>query len=440
MLRGAVPSASQFRDAALPRARSVVNAVREWHAKQSLDLVEPDPIPASGFNLFESLLTCPELIIEVGKHLKPRDIINLYSISRKFHGIVDDHMWSTIKTWAEHMAPGSVRIFSRSIYVDEFYIRDPAGRPMDKAYHDMAHITIPERKRSPIVNNEVRMVPGLKWLQMVYSREVRIRDIMATLARMGHRLPCRTEMALKKMWLIMDISTSEGRVAMMRSEDLITSVDLCLLHMFLVKTMLAFNDPIYGPESSALVELMLGQRSLSALWAMLRRKRYTTRLEIRRLKVAYDIEPTPEEQMRGEPVYGVPVHEMGLKHLEGWGIGNEHLLRPDELIFIESARRQLDFEPYAEKMMFYGHIDWETGAQAVPSLEEMYMSDDELEDSPDLEKHREAGAVTSKVYKECGNVPFERWMWQPRDVKKHHHWHTMTKEEQQAILGQEEEE
>ncbi|KAM7202752.1 hypothetical protein V8F20_004266, partial [Naviculisporaceae sp. PSN 640] len=426
-------------NAAIPRALAIANAAKEWQEKETLSSAEPDPVPTSGFNLFESLCTCPELIIEVGKHLKPKDIINLYSMSRNFHGIVDAHMQSTIKTWADHMAPGSVKMFSSDLYKN-FYTRDPAGRPMDTAYYDMSHITIPERERQEVVNTEVRLVPGLKWLQMVYAREVRVRDIIATLARMGHRLAPGTDMVLKKLWLIMDLPTSESRMRLFRSKELITSPDLYRLQMFMVKLMLAFNDPIYGPESPMLSELMLGQRSLSALWAMLRRKKYTKRLEIRQLKVRYDIWPTPEQLMRGEPVHGVPVHEMGRAHREGWGTGNQHLLRPDELLYIESARRQLEFDEYIDKMMYYGHVDFESGAPCVPTLEEMYMSDDDLQETPNIEKHREVGTVTTKVYKECGNVPFERGMWTPRDIKKHHHWDSLSEEEKQAITREEKEE
>lgn len=429
----------EFLSLAVPRAMAIVNAVKAWQEKETLSSLKSDPVSTSGFNLFESLCTCPELIIEVCKHLKPKDIINLYSTSRNFHGIINDHMQSTVKTWAEHMAPGSVKIFSRDTYRDQFYIRDPAGRPVDSAYYDMSHITIPEKERQQVVNTEVRLVPGLKWLQMVYDREVRVRDIIATLARMGHRLPTGADRALKKIWLIMDISTSEARVRLFRSEDLITSPDLFVLHMIMVKLMLAFNDPIYGPESPALLELMLGQRSLSSLWALLRHKKYTKKRDIRQLKLTYDVEPTPEQRMMGEPVHGVPIHKMGRGHLEGWGIGNEHLLRPDELIFIESARRQFDFDEYIDKMMFYGHVDFESGAPSVPTLEEMYMSDDDLEESPNVEKNREVGVVTSKVYEECGNVHFERGMWTPRDIKKHYHWDTFSEQEKQAITREEKE-
>jgi hypothetical protein len=46
---------------------------------------------------------------------------------------------------------------------------------------------------------EVRRIPGLLWLQMVVDREIRVRDIIASLARRGHRLPAGAHLTLKEI-------------------------------------------------------------------------------------------------------------------------------------------------------------------------------------------------------------------------------------------------
>jgi len=92
-------------------------------------------------------------------------------------------------------------------------------------------------------------------------------------------------------------------------------------------------------------------------------------------------------------------------------------------------------------MFIYGHFDFYDGAPATPTLEEMYMSDDEEEEGYDelLDGYREAGIVTHRVWKECGNVPFENWMWSPRDLKKKD-WENLSVEERSAIEMEEKEE
>jgi hypothetical protein len=105
----------------------------------------------------------------------------------------------------------------------------------------------------PAFNNKeggVRLVPGLLWLQMIVNREIRVRDIIATLARMGHRLPEGTHLTLKKMWLTMDAATTQARMILMNNPDFFTNQDLYISQNFMVKLVLALNDPDFGPQST----------------------------------------------------------------------------------------------------------------------------------------------------------------------------------------------
>ena len=79
------------------------------------------------------------------RHLRPKDIINLYSVSRDFHKIVDGHMQSTVATWARFMAPASVGIFPISFY-EGLFIKDPTGCPVDPAYYDMKRRSVPGQR------------------------------------------------------------------------------------------------------------------------------------------------------------------------------------------------------------------------------------------------------------------------------------------------------
>ncbi|KAK0651905.1 hypothetical protein B0T16DRAFT_387258 [Cercophora newfieldiana] len=412
------------------RRRARTDSHKLKAAANKLDLLrrnEKEPVAMQKFDLIGSLSSCRELAVEVCKHLPARDIVKLYSISLDFHDIIDAYMRSSVTAWARYKAPEAGLLFKGGVYKEMYSIPDPAGRYRDKNAHDMSYITHPERRRGLVRDTAVRDVLGLRWLQLVCQREVRVRDIVATLARHGHRLPPDTSMTLKKLWLIMDIPTSEARAATISNERFFSDEDLVRAQMFFTKLDMLFNDPIIGPGSSSLTWLMLGQKSLSTLWAFLRRKAYTTIEDIQRLKIRYDVGPSEAVISVGELVLGLHLYEMGTVHLEGWGTGDMHLLRPDELVPMEAARRGLEIDHFARQLMMYGHVNINLGAPLVPSLDEMYMSDDEL---PEIDTH------VSPVNRGCGNVPFERRMWQPKHARKAS-WGTLAREEKEMIIAEE---
>ncbi|KAK4110774.1 hypothetical protein N656DRAFT_735506, partial [Canariomyces notabilis] len=366
----------EFRNIARQRAGLIARGIAAY------DAAHPPPAPPRRrFDLIGSLSSCNELIVEVCKHVKPRDILRLYSISKDFHIAVNKDMRSSVLAWAKFMAPSSTRIYSCPIYYS-WFVEDPTGRPPTQEDW-LLYVPRPGQARGPpiplvsLVPSNVRIVPGLKWLQMVVAREIRVRDILATLARMGHRTPEGAHLTLKKLWVIMDAATSSARMRLINNPDFFTDEDLYIAQLFMVKLVLAFNDPIFGPQSTCLMRLMLGQRSLSPLWALLRGKKYRSEGEIEKLKLRYDVGPEDVMERQNLQLHGLQPHELGTGHLEGWGRGGAHLLRPDELVPAEAARRQLHLDSCIHEMIIYGHVDLSTGNSLVPSVEEMYMSDDE---------------------------------------------------------------
>ncbi|KAK3308605.1 uncharacterized protein B0T15DRAFT_112482 [Chaetomium strumarium] len=426
---------AEFHQTAQERIRRLRRGTAEWQRATA----QPRP-KKRRFDLLASLCTCTELIVEVGKHMRPVDIVNLYSVSKAVRVTVDDHMRSCVFAWARHMAPTSARIFSSPVFW-RWFIEDPAGRLVTAADRELSQAQPGQAK--PILGEaalnddetQVRRVPGLRWLQMVVHREIRVRDIIATLARKGHRLPEGAHLTLKKIWVLMDVGRTAGRVQLMNDPDFFSDEDLYIAQLFMVKLVLAFNHPNFGPQSSMLMRLMMGQRGLSPLWKLLRGKQYRTAAEIRQLKLRYDFDPRLIAAQRGMPLHGISVDQLGVLHREGWGTGTNHLLRPDELIPLEAARRQLNLDNYVEEMMLFGHVDFNTGQSLVPSLDEMYMSDDELPPLEDDWKSLKQQLIRSG----CGNVPFEPGMWQPKHARKAR-WKTLTDEEKAAILEAEQEE
>jgi hypothetical protein len=174
----------------------------------------------------------------------------------------------------------------------------------------------------------------------------------------------------------MDVSTTKARVQMMHNVKLFTDMDLYNIQLFIVKLDMRFNDPIDGPGTDGLRKLFLGQRGLTPLCNLLKRKAYLEIIEIVRLGIRYAYQPRPEH--RGMEMFGVPPEEIGVMHTEGWGMGRVHLIRPDELVMRESVRRQMGLKNYIMNMMIWGYVDPITGRNIPVSEEEMYMSDEEL--------------------------------------------------------------
>ncbi|ROW09030.1 hypothetical protein VMCG_02831 [Cytospora schulzeri] len=405
------------------------------------------PAYVPGFNLLDSVCSSIWLATEVGKHLRPRDIVNLYSVSRSFHDTVRQHWQSTIVAWGQHMAPSSMRIFFWKFYA-KHTIQDPTGTTWAAPGPFMDRFPRPAwagPSRARPCDTTVRLVPGLRYLAMIVERETRVRDILACLARSGHRVPRDTHETLKKVWLLMDIGTNSLRRDFIRNAELWRDGDLYNAQLFFVKLQMRLNEPCFGPDCPALAETLLGSRDgLTPLWGLLRGKAYTDLVEVMQMRARYQCGPSggagggggagadPAARHRDEwqEYFGVPAWDLGFDHLEGWGEGHVHLSRPDELVVEESARRGLSLQDHLVFMVLWGHVDWRRRRNMVPSEEEMYMSDDEL---PPLPKGPGGGVGGSVLLGgRCGNVPFEPGNWLPIHALKAR-WDTLTDEEKRAV-------
>lgn len=407
------------------------------HCAESYNLryvpdMSPDLGPAykPGFNLIESVCSSAWLAVEVAKHLRVKDIVQLYSTSKTFHQLLNDHWQSSIFAWAEHMAPSSLRIFYWKFF-GHLARDDPAGTTW--AAPGAFANAIPRPPWAPAQparagDNNIRSVPGLRYLAMLVERETRVRDILALMARSGHRLPKKSHEALKKMWLLMDLPNNALRRGVIHNTQLWSGEDLYNAHMFVIKLQLRFNEPLFGPGTALLAETLLGSpMGLTPLWQMLRGKKYTDLLEAMQMRVSYLANNQDRARARvWEVHYGVSRWQLGKGHLEGWGTGSVHMSRPDELVIEEAVRRGINLKDHHTFMMFWGHIDWQKGINLVPSEEEMYMSDDELPRQSASEKG------PGGKFGNCGNVPFDSGNWTPQHVLQSK-WDTLTEEEKLAL-------
>lgn len=333
-----------------------------------------------GSDIITRLCQRTELAIELGKHLPPRDIVTLYSISRAFHAAINGYMMASIRIWVAYKAPLAGSIFEFKLY-RRHLVPDPAGRTWEYQYNAVGDSGEGEAYISAEKASQVRTIPGLKYLQLITGRDRYCREILAILARNGHRTPATMHATLLKLWLLLDIPTSLQRAALLRNDALWTDCDLYNAQMLFVKLAMHFNDPVYGPNTYELLHLMFGQKGLFPLWQLLLRKRFTHLSELLALKVRYDMQ-MPRGHWGHEffdtSIHGVPYTEIGKGHLERvGGEARHHLMRPDELIPIEAVARGLELDKHIIHMMIWGYVDTKTGENLVPSEEEMYISDGE---------------------------------------------------------------
>ncbi|KAG5970364.1 hypothetical protein E4U56_007814 [Claviceps arundinis] len=318
-------------------------------------------------DIITALCSRVELAVELGKHLGPEDLISLYATSRTFHETINEHLLSSIRTWIEYRAPEAGRIFKYKLY-RRHLIPDPAGRTWAAQYKG----TSTEREQ-PHLMLRIRTVPGMRYLQLVLVRDRCCRQILAIMARNGFLMPKSMHHTLLQLWLLMDIPTTGQRQALLRNTDIWTDQQLYNAQLLFVKLSLMFNSSIYGPLSNELLHLALGEKGLYPLWQLLMRKRFTTLPEVLAWKVRYSGVTVPSDAA----VYGVPAYEVGIGHMEGWGLGEMHLQRPDELIPTEAVARGLELDEHIMYMMLWGTIDFVTTENIVPTEEDIYISDEE---------------------------------------------------------------
>lgn len=311
------------------------------------------------FNIYQSLLLTPEIILEFVRHLSPKQLLALYSISRPFNEILSGWIAHAIKSIVKYQAPFSYKIYPFVLY-HELTIDDPLGNLNQ--------------------SGTIRRVPSPKYHQMVLHRVRAVRDILAALARQHLRCPPGTKHSLKKVWFLMDISTTLDRVRLMHNREFFTDEDLYNIQHFIVKLDMRLNDPMDGPGSDFLRKLMLGQRGLSPLWRLLTRTGFTNMFEMHACIVRYTYAPLVVADDIQEGLFGVPFAELGRAHLEGWGKGDKHLMRIDELVMREATRRELGFREHIIMMFLWGFVDPVTGENTEAGGEECYMSDGEGEE------------------------------------------------------------
>ena len=292
------------------------------------------------FSFWDSLFAQHSILMDVARHLDYHGLLNIYCISKDVYTCFAVNMATLITYHAWLRAPESADVFHFKLYAD-LCVVDPGRRP------------------HPRIPGQIRLVPGFRWLKMVYFREDTVRSIVRHLGREGHRLPKGSPRALKHLWLLMDFPDNARRVGLIHNEKFFPEEHLARLCTFFMKLDLRLGDPLNPYAQISGRAMLLAQRSLSRVHDVLRGKGHRRHAELLTMLAEWRVLPSTQHHDR--TVFGVQPHHVGRLAFEGWRQGATPLLRPDELVINELLRRGVPTQNYTVDMMLYGNIDLWTG-------------------------------------------------------------------------------
>lgn len=290
-------------------------------------------------------------MLEVTKWLDVNDLISLYAISKDFHIMMNTQMTTMVLGNARSQAPECADIFRFTCY-QSLCIYDPAQN----------------RNETPKKEHMVRSVPGLRWLRFIQFREQTVTSILEGLAARGQRLPRIASKVIKKVWFLMDISDTQRRIATVRNPDLWSEVELYIACMFFMKLDMACSDPVDGNGEKGLRRLLLAQRSLSKLDAVLKREELWDFYELMQMHVEWKLNRAqmPPGMYVSKTVFGVFLKDCGRLSCKNWKPSLITLMRVDEVIMRESVRRGLNFDEKLIDLVIWGNIHPATSEDVFP--------------------------------------------------------------------------
>lgn len=372
------PSLSHFSIMKRPRTA--------YHQSTDIRVIgRPDDGPP--FNIFQAILRRPELVITLARHIRVQELLTLYSTCRPFHEIVKLRLTTVVVTQALVRASKSAEIFPFRCY-GRLCVEDPAKRPHPVAEKAAA--------------GEFRKVPSFCWLRMVCFREMVCHEIMTIMAEDGVPLPDACESVMKKIWFLMDLPDNQRRIGMIQNREIFTDSDIFFATLFFVKMDMRFTDPLTGSGKDGMRRLLMAQPSISTFWRTLKRTALISKLDVIKLFVRWKYQPRPAEASHG--LLGVPPSEIGIMQYEAWGRSGSQvpLQRPDELVLLESIRRDLKLDEKYTDMFLWGYVNPNTMENFPPVVRRRNLArlegwEEDLIPSEDKDKLAVPKRVSTRV-------------------------------------------
>lgn len=339
-----------------PKSLSPTCRMKSEHRPHELDFRK--------FSIFGALLNHAELVFEFSKHLDVDDLVLLYSLSKDFHNLVNRRFTHMIRLQTTRKAPESSRIFIFRCY-QSLCQRDPAKRPLE------------------CLPDQVRWVPSFRWLRMLLFRERIVTDIIGCLENEGHFMPRRVSLTIKKIWFTIDSGNNMIRNGLLRNRRFWTDEDLYLATLFFIKLDLCFTHPVTGNGEVGLRKMLLGQRSLSTLLSVLKRRQLLNQSELMCMLVKWDFHLTEQQREEKKTLWGVPQYKAGQLSLEGWVMTGQKLSQVDELVMREAIKRGLHIHEKYMDMILYGYVH-------KPTFEDVWHASESSDCTPEEDQPEKA--------------------------------------------------
>lgn len=359
------------------RVLDAYNAVRRARKRkrpsESLSLPPPDYIyqrtGRDHFNIFrDGILMLPELCLLLAASLPVQTLINLYSISKDFHIVLNQRFTTVILNQASQKAPNAARCYPWRCF-KHLSQPDPALQAQTVSLAEQittgdashgntngAQINI---KSAPVPPNNVlfardshlhphtRRVPTFRWLHLAIYREKVIHALYHAFAARGVPLPgaptdrspstfCNS---LHKLWFIFDIPDNPRRIQYVHTHSLVSDGDLANILTFVVKLDMICNSPTGAEKRDGVRKLLMANcRGFETILKVVRREEWKNELDLFRAWTRYGFQLdredgraqqagggwvplglTPEEHEESKTVFGIPKTEVGILKREFWG-------------------------------------------------------------------------------------------------------------------------
>ncbi|MCJ1475873.1 hypothetical protein MMC13_004537 [Lambiella insularis] len=331
----------------------------------------------NGFNIFKAFFGHPEIMHEFTKALDIDDLVSLYAISKDFFTFCNRRFTALILGQATTRASESAEIFKWKCYKNLCQL-DPAMRKNEEIKLNAEAVKQIE-EQGKIVPESIRNVPSFRWLRMVLHREKVVDGILTCLSVEGIRVPKRTTLTLKKIWLTMDIPDNARRIGLIHNKKFWTDKDLYLATMFLIKLDMRLSDPVDSLGERGIRRMLMAQPNLDILYRALKRELLCNQFDLMRMFVQWKWRPQP--QHAGMEICGVHPDDVGALQREGYGQGKKLLIAPDDLIMRECVRRSLNLHRFYVDMMLWGNINPKTFENIMPGQSAEKEEEDEWSDS-----------------------------------------------------------
>ncbi|OJJ07971.1 hypothetical protein ASPVEDRAFT_34151 [Aspergillus versicolor CBS 583.65] len=333
--------------------------VVQWQRPPSLESVKsrhPSAAPEDGndqkpadkdvsqtINILHTIITHPDIALRITEELGIEDLINLQITSKAFCTFTIKYLPKIIRLQALHKSRVACHIFPWRCY-QRLWFKRPA---LDYDAQRLSGV----HSNGPVTAYTV----SLRWLQMVRYRDETVHSIIHALTSAGYGFPYRYKPAIFKLWFLMDIPDMKRRMWTIQNRNLWTDLDLFMATLFIVRIDL-YVKTARENASGGQRRLIMAQRGLKFCLDVLTGNILRTEMELLKELVRWRYNPLPGEVLQGD-LFGVPAAEVGSLQYEYYGRGQrdgrKKLQRPDQIVLLETRRRQLNLDDMYQRIFLY---------------------------------------------------------------------------------------